>query len=176
MRKTSGRREVLARLRLTVHDEREDAQELRQPERRDHHHDQRRVAQPADHHGFGAAADAGRDRQRARERHPVRNMPAHHGDTHQRGTERADLTMGEVDDARRPVDEDKADGEDAVHHPGDRSQRDHRPTEVKTQDAHRRDTRLAAPSRKTDRTRSGRAASSAARPSNRISPFSMKYA
>ena len=40
-------------------------------------------------------------------------------DAEQRGGERPDLAVREVDDAVRPVDEDEADGEDAVGHPGD---------------------------------------------------------
>src|SRR5439155_18461358 len=103
--------------------------------------------------------------------------PLHDGDAEQRGAEGADLAVGEVDDSARAVHEHEADGEDAVHHAGDGAEHDHRPTEVQSEDRHRAGPPakvFAAPSRKTDRSRSGRAASSSARPSKRISPFSMK--
>src|SRR5581483_7511893 len=85
------------------------------------------------------------------------------------GAERADLAVSEVDDACGAVDEDQARDEDGVGQPGEGPDDD-------DLEGAGYEGPLEAPARQTARTRSSRSSSSAAGPSKRISPFSMKTA
>jgi hypothetical protein len=144
LRKPRRLRVRAARARLAVHDGGEGKQELSDAEGRDQAHEPRRRAEAPDHDDLGARADSGGDDQRTCEREPVRQVPTDHGHAAQRGAERTDLPVGEVDDAVRAVHEHQPDGEDAVGHAGDGAEREDRGADVEPEDG---DAHVRAPYR-----------------------------
>jgi hypothetical protein len=158
----------------TVDHSGEDGQELAEPERGDDAQDDRSSAQPS--HDGDLRRDSGARRHAETEgqgdvvrQAPLADCGAQHG-----GTEGADLAVGEVDDAVRPVHEHEAHGQQPVDHSRHEAEREDAGGQLEAQDLdgeHHALTRLEpapASARKTERSRSGRSSSSWA------APFSMK--
>ncbi len=161
---------------LAVDGEGEDDEELRDAERGDDAHQPGGGPEAPDHgnlrEGRGGASDDERQGQVdvVGDVQLVREEPEH-GDA-----ERADLPVGEVDDAVRPVDDHQPHAEQPIGEPGDHPEDDRSGRHLEPEEGHGRSLPRSSsvPPRNTARSRSSRCRSSALEPSKRISPFSMK--
>ena len=126
--------EQACRAGLLVHDEREDEQELRDAEGGDDAHEVGDVAQPSDDDDLRGRADAGRQRQRRGQCHPVRDVPLDDGHAENGGAEGADLAVREVDELVRPEDEHEPDGQQAVGDAGDGAEQEYWARELEAGD------------------------------------------
>ncbi len=166
--------ELRTRQRIGRDEQRQRHQERRVADGGHHAHELGGVLEPAQHHHLRERSEAGGQRHGQGHRPPIGDTELLDAHRQHGGPEGTDLTVGEVHELARPVDEHETGGQQpighadgqALHHEGGREHEgDHGGGHCSP---------LLAPSRNTERSRSPRCSSSLAGPSKRISPFSMK--